>query len=171
MSIRRPDLTANCSTGAAQLPTIQGFSQTEVTQNVCTSTVLKYNRAGKKHVSINKGLRVIAGGSRLHLNTELHPPNKQFLCHAAVNTTPEAPLLIFTPLCIYHQGDIEKQWASFQSSGNVEFKCFQYKHRAAGSIPLLTGLTLPGEDTHAVRQSQLVWEWCFYQTRPDYFSH
>ena len=39
MSIRRSDLTANCSTGAARLPTIQGFSQTEVTQNVCTSTV------------------------------------------------------------------------------------------------------------------------------------
>ena len=104
----------------------------------------------KKHVCINKGLRVIAGGSRIHLNTELHPPNKQILCHAAVITTPEARLLIFTPLHIYRQGDIEKQWASFQSSGNVEFKCFQYKHRAAGSTPLLTGLTLPGEDTHTI---------------------
>lgn len=46
------------------------FSQTEVTQNACTSTVWKYNRAGEKQVSINKGLRVIAGGSSRHLNTD-----------------------------------------------------------------------------------------------------
>lgn len=52
------------------------------------------------------------------------------------------------------QGDIEEQRASFQSSGNVEFKCFQCTHKTTGSITLLTSLTLPEEDTYSSTQSQ-----------------
>lgn len=74
-----------------------------------------------------------------------------FLCHTAIKL-----FLICTPVFI--QGDTEQQPASFQSSGNAEFKCFQYKHQKEGHVTLLTGLTLPEEDTSLLTTAEaLLW--------------
>lgn len=49
--------------------------------------------------------------------------------------------LVFTPLLILFQGDTEEQLASYQSSGNVAFKCLHYKHQT-GSFPPAVWLRL-----------------------------
>lgn len=106
----------------AQLPTIQGFGATEELENVYTCTVGYVSITEGGHVCIMKGLSLIVlhnshcGRPNPNPTLTLHycPSVKQQWKHTSSSVGPPlkeqrcSEVLIFTPLFIIIQGDIEK---------------------------------------------------------------